>query len=154
MDAEFKEIEKTILPWLGKTNKIVELFTTDKLVSHGLSLTKAQFIVLRMLYVNDGLSQHELAFVTDRDKTSLTRLVATMERKKLIKRKVDEHDKRINRVFITEQGKDNLRSALPALHEVIETVQKGIDEEELKVAISVLNKIRDNIDISQLSADK
>ena len=48
------------------------------------------------LFHDGPLPQHDLAFLTDRDKTSLTRLLSTMEKKNLVARITSSEDKRVN----------------------------------------------------------
>ncbi len=146
------EIDKTILPWLGRTMKALDFYIADEFTSHGLSLTKAQIILLRKLTMNDGIPQNNLAFITDRDKTSLTRLIHTMEKKELVWRKTDEHDKRINLVFITQKGKQTLEDAFPILKDVNEKITDGISVETINTTIETLKQIIKNTDAEFLSA--
>ena len=98
----FPQFEKLLLPWLGRAMKSFDFHLADELLNAGISLSKHQIILLRILSMEDGIPQNDLAFITDRDKTSLTRLISTMERKGLLKRKTCETDKRVNNVFITQ----------------------------------------------------
>jgi len=82
----FPQFEKLLLPWLGRAMKSFDFHLADELLNAGISLSKHQIILLRILSMEDGIPQNDLAFITDRDKTSLTRLISTMERKKLLKR--------------------------------------------------------------------
>ena len=81
------DFENSIGPWLGKTVKIVEYYLQERFNTHNLDLTKEQMIVLKRLHDKDGLSQNELAFLTLRNKSSLTRLLSKMEKKNYIIRK-------------------------------------------------------------------
>ena len=139
------ELEKSLLPWLGRTLKGLDFFLTDAFRQKDIDLTKAQLILLRRLAVRDGLAQHNLAFITDRDKASLTRLISTMERKALVVRKASRSDKRVNHVFITAKGLETLRLAMPVVLEAIASAQHGICLDDLVTTISVLEKIRQNI---------
>jgi DNA-binding MarR family transcriptional regulator len=97
------DFEKSIGPWLGKTVKIIDFFAQEYFNEAALDLTKEQMIVLKKLSFKDGLNQNELAFLTLRNKSSLTRLLSKMERKKYIKREQDVLDKRIKKAYITEK---------------------------------------------------
>ncbi|WP_109829590.1 MarR family winged helix-turn-helix transcriptional regulator [Reichenbachiella versicolor] len=143
------EIEKSLLPWLGRTMKGLDFYITDAFKRNNINLTKAQFILLRRLAIKDGLAQHNLAFITDRDKASLTRLISTMERKELVHRKPSRSDKRVNHVFITEKGIDILRVGMPVIIEVISQFQQGISPEDIQTTIKVLEQIRNNVNTEQ-----
>ena len=136
--------ENSIGPWLGKTVKVIEYHLQELFNSHNLDLTKEQMIVLKMLNADDGLSQNELAFLTLRNKSSLTRLLSKMEKKEYILRKRSKEDKRINHIHLTEKGKSTFKRAQPVLKQIIEKIEDGISASEKKKMISSLKKIQSN----------
>jgi len=150
--GNLSEIDKTVIPWLGKASKNIDYYIADCLSLKGIELTKVQLILLRKLAENDGQPQHNLAFLTNRDKASLARLLSTMEKKGLVKREVFENDRRINHVYITSFGKNILNEALPLILEIIDTIQLEISDSELKTTIQVLKKIGKNIQTKELMA--
>ena len=81
---------------------------------------------LKHLHEQDGRKQNDLAFITNRSKTALTRLIHTMEKKGFVSRQVSKEDLRINNVFITDKGKTVWESSLPHFMEVIKELQKDI----------------------------
>jgi|TARA_B110000037_G_scaffold4958_1_gene5395 DNA-binding MarR family transcriptional regulator len=99
------DFEDTLGPWFGKIMKMMDFYFQDIFKSLSFEITKNQWIVLKKLSANDGTIQNELAFITDRDKTFLTRLITTMEKKELVRRVSSIIDKRQNRIYITEKGK-------------------------------------------------
>ena len=145
------EIDASVLPWLGKANKGVDYYIAECFHSNGIELTRVQFILLKKLVENDGQPQHNLAFVTDRDKASLARLISTMEKKDLVRREICEKDRRINHVFITSYGKSVLKQAVPIIHKIIEALQTEISISELETTIRVLKKLENNIQPMELS---
>ena len=140
------DFENSIAPWLGKTVKIVEYFLQEQFKEHGLDLTKEQMVVLKRLHDEDGLSQNELAFLTLRNKSSLTRLLTKMEKKGYITRKQCKEDKRINKVFLTDNGRDVFRRTKPAINEMISTMEQNISISEKHQIIKTLKKIQTNFD--------
>lgn len=139
------ELKNTLGPWLGKTAKMIGCLINDVLLENGVDLTREQWLVLLKLYQNDGQSQNKLALVTERDKTSLTRLIKIMERKKLVLRIKDKTDKRINLVFITNIGKSEFKKALPLMQKTIKTLQEGLTQKEIQDTIIILQKLQNNI---------
>lgn len=140
------DFEKSIGPWLGKTVKVLEYFLQEKFNVYDLDLTKEQMIVLKRLHDDDGLSQNELAFLTLRNKSSLTRLLIKMEKKNYIFREQCIDDKRINQVYLTEKGREIFRRSKPAIKEMIDTMEQNISEDEKKQIIYILKKIQKNFD--------
>ena len=140
-----KDIGNELMPWVGRTAKMMGLVLTEKFQAHGLDLTKIQWLLLSRLCEKDGQLQKELAFLTGRDKTSLGRLVTTMERKGFINRIPMESDKRTKQIFLTDKGKTTYLQAVPVVQMTILEVQHNIPSEKLEKAIEVLKQIQHNI---------
>lgn len=138
------DYESFIAPQLGKTAKMLDYHLQDFLSSNGLDLTKEQMIVLKKLHINDGLNQNELANLTLRNKSSLTRLLVKMEKKNYITRTQCECDGRINQVFLTEIGKEIFQKTRPVIKKMMDAVEKNISKEEKEQFISILQKIQAN----------
>ena len=145
------DFESSVAPWLGKTAKILDYFIHEAMQQKQLDLTKEQMIVLKKLHDRDGLPQNELAFLTLRNKSSLTRLLVKMEKKDYIERKQDQYDKRINHVFLTNTGKEVFKKTRPIIIDIIETMEKGISVSQKKQMIQLLKKIQFNLTSKQPS---
>jgi len=146
-EDEYIDFENSIAPWLGKTVKIVEYFLQESFNDKKIDLTKEQMIVLKKLHDQDGLNQNELAFLTLRNKSSLTRLLSKMESKKYITRKQSKKDKRINNVFLTNLGKEMFNQSRPVIKNIIETIELNISTKEKEQIINTLQKIQSNFDV-------
>jgi len=146
------DIEETMLPWIGKSMKIIDYFIVDRFTEKGIGLTKVQWLLLKILNGKNGTSQHDLAFLTNRDKTSLTRLITTMENKNLVARIPSKTDNRKNHIYITRYGENILQQTMPIVGEMIEEMQNGISKEEQMLTIRVLKKLMNNIKSDELVA--
>lgn len=146
LDEHSIDFENSIGPWLGKTVKILEYHLQEQFNKHNLDLTKEQMIVLKRLHDKDGLSQNELAFLTIRNKSSLTRLLSKMEKKNYIIRKQSKIDKRINQVYITPFGKETFKKTKPAIKEMITATEQNISDSEKQQIIKILKKVQQNFD--------
>ena len=135
----------SLLPWIGKTAKFIDYFIGDHMKEHGIDLSKEQFIVLKYLNDKDGLIQNDLAFITNRSKTALTRLIQTMEKKGLVYRQSCKTDLRINHVYLTDFGRDMWNLAYPHILKIVEELQQGIPEEDLETVRTTLEQIQQNI---------
>ncbi|MBQ0734445.1 MarR family winged helix-turn-helix transcriptional regulator [Aquimarina celericrescens] len=133
------------LSWVGKIHYDFGFLVQKAFRENGLDLSKEQWSVLKRLNVNDGQPQNDLAFITHRDKTSMTILVNTMESKNLVVRKSDENDRRVNRIFLTDHGKEIIQKVQPIMYDLIPAVQESLSEEEIETLITVLKKIKTKI---------
>ena len=146
------DLDKTLMPWIGRSMKAIDYFMMDRFSEHGISLTKVQWLLLKRLKEMNGESQHNLAFFTNRDKASLTRLLTTMEKKNLVARIPSESDHRINHIYITSYGEKILKMAMPVVKDMIKEMQNGLSEEERLITIGVLKKLVNNINLKELVA--
>lgn len=133
------------MPWVGRIRKGYTYLVFNKFKENNIDLSRDQFILLKTLVEKDGQMQNDLACATERDKTSLARLIDTMQKKGLVKRKASTQDARANIVFLTKQGKETFQKALPLLKEVAENSQYDISKEEIKKTIEILKKLHHNI---------
>lgn len=134
-----------LLPWIGKTAKFVDYFVHDYLKERDIDLTKEQYVVLKYLNDEDGLIQNDLAFITNRSKTALTRLIQTMEKKGLVFRKSSFRDMRINHVYLTPFGRETWEKSHPHFINIASELQEGLSEEEVQVVQKCLERIQQNI---------
>ena len=137
--------EKTLLPYIGITAKLAGVYFIDTFHNHGIDLSKEQWLVLKKLNDRNGQIQNELAFITNRSKTSLTRLINTMEKKELVYRVISKKDKRINHIYLSDLGKEIFSDSLPVLQNLTDELQNGISEEDLERTKKVLTRIQNNI---------
>ncbi|MDG1433093.1 MAG: MarR family transcriptional regulator [Saprospiraceae bacterium] len=137
--------ENFLMPWLGKTSKMLRMFLKINFQEHGFDLTHEQFILIAHLYHRDGINQKDLAFITERNKGSLARLVNTTEKKNLVVRVPSLEDKRVNIIYLTKQGRCVFEKLKPVLDDCEAQVKKGLTQKEVKAMISILEKIQNNI---------
>jgi len=146
------EFEKTMMPWIGRSMKVIDYFIMDRFAQNGIGLTKVQWLLLKRLKELNGEIQHNLAFLTNRDKASLTRLLTTMEKKNLVARIPSETDHRANKIFITANGEKILKQSEPVVQKMVEEMQEGITEKERLEVIEILKKLIKNIKTEDLVA--
>ncbi len=120
----------------------------ERLISP-LGLSVLEWYALRALYAEDGVTASHLAQTVCRHPSSMTALLDRMEEKDLLRRQVDEHDRRSVRVFLTDQG----RTLEPQVQSVIARLETLLDElltpEQLETFQDVLCALQ-NIDLPQI----
>jgi len=140
------DFNKTLAPWIGSTCKMMNFYISDVFKKNKIQVTKEQFIVLKILHEDkDGIIQNELAFITNRNKASLTRLINVMEKNHLVARIPSKKDSRKNLIYITKTGKQLFLKMKPIMLKCIETFQNGITENEKELFINIMTKIQTNL---------
>ena len=112
----------------------------------GLPITIEQIGIIFRLFFNPGTTQKDIAAYFCKDKTTIARIVGTMERNDLVVRLPSETDKRINLLYLTNKGKKLQSILIKVVLNTSEKAAKGISEEELKITKKVLNQIKINLD--------
>lgn len=143
------DLNQTVIPYIARTAKMIHLHLSDELKQHDFDLTRTQWVLLKRLHDEDGQMQNDLALITDRNKTSLTRLIHTMERKELVVRISDEHDKRINRIYLTKKGKAIYQQTLPIIYGSLTKMQASLSEDEIEQLIFLLKKMYSSVEALQ-----
>ncbi len=139
--------QHSLIQMMGKLMKEIKALINHELSIANIHLSKEQVIILKKLMELDGQPQQDLALVTSRDKTSLSRLLATMEAKQLITRRQSISDKRINNVFITKKGINEFNKAKPIAMKVLNQTINGIDAQRIDQTKLVLSEIYENLNL-------
>ena len=67
-----------------------------------------------------------------KDKTSVTKIIDTLEKKNLLVRYSDQIDQRIKRVVLSNKGKDLMKNVMPVIEQTRNEVLSGIKAKKLK----------------------
>lgn len=109
------------------------------------NIAPEQNLIMMLLWEKDGISQHELVEILDKDKTNITRMASNLESKGFITREHCTEDRRSVRLYLTEEGKKLRDNVIPITEEFNELVTKGISEEEISQLKLILSKIDKNV---------
>jgi len=134
---------------LGMLIGQVHRLSTKKFVqnSHnsGLDISMDQWIVLGPIWENEGLSHKEISEYCLKDKTSVTKIIDTLEKKNLVVRFSDQLDHRVKRVVLSNKGKELFLQAIPIMELTRDQLREGITEQDIESLRSVLTKIYNNL---------
>ncbi|MEH7669588.1 MarR family transcriptional regulator [Bacillus sp. JJ689] len=111
------------------------------------NLTKGQYLYLVRICENPGIIQEKLAEMIKVDRTTAARAIKKLEINGFIDKKDDEHNKKIKKLFPTENGKnvypfikrENDYSNIVALN--------GFTEMEVKTIFNLLQRVRKNVEV-------
>lgn len=108
-------------------------------------LTPFHYLVLCCLWEEDGLSTSGIADKLKQLGATLTGVVDRMENRNLVYRERDLGDRRIVRIWLTEEGKQ-LMHVLPAIGvETIEKATDGIPKAQQEAVLEILDQIVVNL---------
>jgi DNA-binding MarR family transcriptional regulator len=96
----------------------------------GIGMHRAQAGLLCRLYVNNGMTQSELADQLAVQGATITNILQRMEDAGLVARRRDPDDNRLVRVYLTEAGREHERAITQKFFELEAAVFDGIGETE------------------------
>jgi len=140
----FESYDQDIGMLTNKINKKLMHYLNTKLVKF--HLTTEQWAVLMRLSKQNKISQKQLADISGKDQSTLTRIIDILERKKFIERHSSQEDRRSLVIHITEDGLSTCKSVTPFLEDTFNDILNGISYEKLKIFSEVFLKIDENID--------
>ncbi|MDO9055870.1 MAG: MarR family winged helix-turn-helix transcriptional regulator [Sulfuricurvum sp.] len=116
-------------------------FLTRQLALNGIDMTIEQFKVMVVLWKEKSSTQQNIADFVGKDKTSITRLIAGLEKRSLIQRATACQDKRCNLVTLTPQGSALEKPTMEVLKQANESLQRHFNPEELAITLRVLKQM-------------
>jgi DNA-binding MarR family transcriptional regulator len=116
-------------------------YLTRQLAPNGIDMTIEQFKVMVVLWKEGSSTQQSIADFVGKDKTSITRLIAGLEKRSLIQRATACQDKRCNHVTLTAQGVALEEPTMKVLAEATQYIHQGIDPDELAITLRVLKQM-------------
>jgi DNA-binding MarR family transcriptional regulator len=109
-------------------------------VKHDIT-TSIGFVLLN-IDVKEGTPATKIAPLIGLETRSLTRMLKSLEEQGVICRKADPSDRRLVRIFLTEEGKKKREAARRTVLAFNHLVQERIDPEKLKIFFEVVNQIQ------------
>ena len=121
------------------------LRTTFDRRAKSIDLTRSQWWVLTHLYRRDGLNQSELADILEIEKPTLGRLLDRLETKGWLRREPDPLDRRVKRVFLTDEVKPAMKSLRRIAADFRSEALAGLSQKQREQFVDTLLDIKANL---------
>jgi len=144
MPKEKYVIEESLGYAMGRATRTLGALVNHHFAAAGYDVTCEQWAVLVNLGKKNGQSQQELAGLTCKDKTSITRLIDNMEKHSLVVRIPDKSDKRQKLIYLTKKGQDLQEKLVMVIQKTMHEAQKAIKPKDLEICKKVLHQIYEN----------
>jgi MarR family transcriptional regulator for hemolysin len=137
------DLKRQFVSQLVESSRLLRNYIEHR--AKGRGTTRAQWIVLFRLRQQEGLSQVDLADVLELQPISLVRLLDRLVEHGLLERRHDLRDRRTNRLFLTERGRQ-LVDDLDSLRDAIATdVLQDIPADSIQTSLETLIGVKDRI---------
>lgn len=145
MNSQDHDLEQSLFFTIKRTSKAFREKLNQNFTKAGYNVTSEQWRVLRCLWQKDGQRQQDLADVVNKDKTCITRIIDSMEKRDLVVRIPDRLDRRQNLIYLTNKGKKLQEELIKIFDDTSVDAQRDIDPEHLAVFRKILEKIYHNL---------
>jgi DNA-binding MarR family transcriptional regulator len=110
----------------------------------GIGLSLEQFVILHQISIKDDLTQQDLANHLQKDKSIILRQINSLIDRNYVERSPDKVDKRKKKLVLTKDGREVLTSTEEIARNVSSELLSGVNNEDVDVFLTVLNKIQEN----------
>ncbi|MEQ8227049.1 MAG: MarR family transcriptional regulator [Rhodospirillales bacterium] len=110
-----------------------------------LGFTRTQWIALRRVGDQPGVSQSELAELMEVEKTSAGRMIDKLEEFGWLERRPDETDRRIKRVYMTDLGRRIHGEVSPIAEAMVEEELSGLSHKERETLTELLLTVKQRL---------
>jgi len=135
--------KKTLGFLLARTSNAMSTYFNGFLKEQGIDIPHSQYIVLKILNDEDGISQHELSVRTFKDEAAVKRTLDILEKKGLVKRVPTNTRK--NNIVLTEEGRALMPRICDCVKKSKQTALSGITDAEYNIFVNILERIYENM---------
>lgn len=107
--------------------------------------TQMQIVEYILEHPKEKIYQKDLEEILNLRRATVSGVLQTMEKNKMIERVVDENDFRIKRIVLNPIAKKIFKTHEKKMTEIEKNIIKGISEEELAQFLKVIHKMQDNL---------
>ena len=145
MSYEFSHIQDSLGLMIYRTALALKSALQRCFKEKGFEITAEQWVIMRHLWEDEGISQREIGEKAAKDKPNITRMLDALEKKRLIFRQPDPRDRRKFCVYLTKEGKQLHERLLPLAQTLRERVTRSLSQPEIDRVKETLSKINRNI---------
>jgi MarR family transcriptional regulator for hemolysin len=129
---------------MDKAIRTYRIYAQKKLRESGYKITIDQWIVIKAILENPGISQQELGEIAFKDNASVTRIIVLLVKSGYLNREIHTEDRRKTNLTVTEEGKRIIDNVQNLVLQNRQTALKGIKMEELEILNKALKIIIQN----------
>jgi DNA-binding MarR family transcriptional regulator len=109
---------------------------------HNLKINPSQWRVIYLLHDHGDLTISELSRECLIEVSTLSRLLQSMEKRKLIYRERDDQDQRYTKIHLTDQGQKVYQSIIPVVSRQLEFTLQDLSNADRKSLLRILKTIK------------
>jgi len=130
---------------LDKTIRALTTRLQGVFVREGFDVTSEQWMILLLLWKEDGRSPYQIAEAIGKDRAAITRLADGLEKRNLVVRIRDKNDSRQKQIYLTPKGKAIKEDLVPLGISNMQKAVEGLSRAEIESCKAVLRKLHKNL---------
>ncbi len=111
-----------------------------------LGMGAGRFSYLFILYINEGVTQQDIAYRMQADKAAVARTLVQLEMQGYVERRSDPDDGRVTRVYLTDKSRKMQAKLETAVERVLNRLNLDRSEEELHRLQRELSRMLNSLD--------
>lgn len=131
---------------IARTSRVIRLSFSQAFRQLGVDITPEQWVILDKLYIDNGLSQTDLASDSFKNAPTVSRIIDLLCEKGLTERQRFENDRRRYKIFLTEKGREVVEKVLPVVHELREQGWNELSEDDYRTFVRIMNQMFKNFE--------
>ncbi len=139
-----EKLENIIFYTIDKSIRSYRTFAQKRLRENGFKITIDQWLILKVLLENSGISQQEIAERVFKDNASVTRMIELLVKSDYLERKVHPKDRRKSNLKITKEGVKVIEDVQNLVLENRKIALNGVSQKELEILQKALTLIINN----------
>lgn len=118
-----------------------DIFFNNKLSTGFLEYSKNEILALLLIYRRDNVNMTDISEYINAPLNTATGVITRLEKKRIVERRRDTEDKRVVKIYLTDEGKKQIKEQIDCICEYIKKIYLSLDSNEINTLIKVVNKI-------------
>lgn len=139
-----EKLDSIIFYNIDKAIRAYRNYAQRQLRAHGFSITIDQWLIIKALMENPGITQNEIGDLVFKDNASVTRIIELLVKSEYLTRNPHPGDRRKSHLEVTPSGMEIIRKIQSLVENNRKTALKDVSQEEMEIMNSALLKISKN----------
>jgi DNA-binding MarR family transcriptional regulator len=139
-----EKLDSIIFYNIDKAIRSYRNYAQRQLKANGFTITIDQWLIIKAILENPGITQNEIGDLVFKDNASVTRIIDLLVKSEYIIRNTNPEDRRKTNLEVTETGKETIHKVQTLVEDNRKIALKDVSKEELEIMNSALLKISKN----------
>lgn len=139
-----EKLDSIIFYNIDKAIRAYRNYAQRQLKANGFNITIDQWLIIKAILENPGITQNEIGDLVFKDNASVTRIIDLMVKSGYIIRNPHTEDRRKTNLEVTDSGKKIIKDVQNLIENNRKIALKGVSKNELETMNSALLTISEN----------